>query len=181
VDDNLSLYGITQILVPLVGAVINIIAQYLYLKLNVRLTLLRSVYMGFFSGLFFLISFELYIFFKFDGQTLVDSICLLIVNLIIYGYLGYQYLNIVALGETARRIRIMREIYEVENGLAYSEILENYNAKQIIKLRLDRLINNGQIVYRNGRYFIENKTMVFITKLMHALKLIIIGKGSEFE
>ena len=180
-DDNLNLYGLTQVLVPLAGAVFNIAIQYFCFKLIAKSTLLKSVYIGFFSGILFLASFELFIFFTFPESPFVDSICLLIVNLIIYSCLGYQYFNIISLGETARRIRIMREIYEAENGLTYLEILECYNARYILEVRLARLLNNRQIAFRNGRYFIENNTMAYITKFISVMKIIVLGKKSEFD
>ena len=102
-------------------------------------------------------------------------------NFIIYASLGYCYFHFINLGETARRIRILREIYDSKDGLTMEEILQKYNSKEIVDKRIGRLINNGQVLYKNGRYYIGNPTMLIITKIIVAMKLLLLGRRSEFD
>ena len=102
-------------------------------------------------------------------------------NLLIYAALGYCDVHFINLGETARRIRILRELYETPEGLSQEEILKHYNAKHVVDMRLRRLLGNGQIIERQGRYYIGSPVMLFIAKSITALKFVILGKRSEFD
>jgi len=105
----------------------------------------------------------------------------LICNALIYACLSYNYFHFVNLGETARRIRIIREIYDSPNGLTKEEILQRYNAREILGLRMGRLLSKGQIHLKEGRYFINNPTMLAISNIIIFLKKAILGKVSEFD
>jgi hypothetical protein len=98
-----------------------------------------------------------------------------------YSALGYCYFHFVNLGETARRIRLLRELSESKNGLSVNEILERYNAKEIIENRLNRLLKSGQVVYKNNRYYIGKPVMLFMSKMILFAKRFILGKSSEFD
>ena len=85
------------------------------------------------------------------------------------------------MGETARRIRLLRELCDSSDGLSKEGILDRYNAKEIIDIRMKRLLGNGQVVLRNGSYFIGNPTMLFFSGIIVFMKLLILGKKSEFD
>ncbi|MDD5465380.1 MAG: hypothetical protein PHP73_03450 [Candidatus Omnitrophica bacterium] len=106
---------------------------------------------------------------------------LIFVNLIIYFCLSYCYFNFINMGETARRIRLLRELGEAPAGLTKGDILKRYNAQEIINIRINRLMNNSQIVLRNGRYYVGSPVMLFISKAIVLMKLVVLGKKSEFD
>lgn len=168
-----------QILIPFIGLVIDASVQMLSFKTVARLGLLKSEYVGFVAGLFSIFLIEFYII-STTLIPLIDVIALLIANLITYSSLGYCYFSFVNLGETARRIRILRELYDSKEGLCMKEILERYNSKEIVGKRINRLVNNGQIVYKDGRYYIGSPVMLSIARIIVIMKLIILGKRSEF-
>ncbi|NIP99144.1 MAG: hypothetical protein GWM98_01035, partial [Nitrospinaceae bacterium] len=85
-------------------------------------------------------------------------------NLLIFAALGYCYFHFVNLGETARRIRIVRELEESPDGLTLPQLLERYNARMILRVRVRRLVDNGQLILREGRYFIGNPTLLLISR-----------------
>jgi hypothetical protein len=101
-------------------------------------------------------------------------------NLIVYSCLGFCYFNFITLGETARRIRLLRELTESPKGLTLGEIDQRYNAKIIIQNRINRLLNNKQVILKNDRYFIGNPTVLMISKIFILLKIIFLAKKSEF-
>jgi len=109
---------------------------------------------------------------------LLGQLC---VGMITYCTLSYCYFHFVNLGETARRIRIIRELYDSKNGLTMEEILERYDAGDIIEKRIGRLLNNGQIIYKEGKYFAGNSTMLLMNRAMVLMKLVVLGKRSEFD
>lgn len=136
--------------------------------------------MGFACGLLAVLSIETAYYYT-SKFTLMDSLGQLSLSTISYIFLGYCYFHFVNLGETARRIRILRELYDSKDGLSINEILKRYDANKIIEMRIDRLASNGQIVLKNGRYYIDNPAMLFMTKIIITMKLIVLGKRSEFN
>jgi len=118
---------------------------------------------------------ECYVFFSLPIST-QNVISGFVTNLLIYAALGYCYFHFINLGETARRIRILRELYEAPEGLSQEEILERYNAKHIVDMRTHRLIHNSQIVERDGRYYIGNPVMFFIARSITMLKFFILRR-----
>lgn len=165
------------LLSPVIGLALNALIQVSCFRLIPSLGLLRSVYLGFASGLLSVAFFGLYIFLA--SIELSAASGSLVTNLIIYSSLGYCYFHFINLGETARRIRILRELYDLKEGLSLEEILIRYNAKEIIERRLARLINNGQILFKEGRLYINKPTMLFIAKIMSAAKVILLGKKAN--
>ncbi len=151
-----------HIFIPFICLAANIFIQIAVFKFLPGTGLLKSVFFGFGCGL-------LALFLLNPGITLVN-------NLLIYALLGYCYFHFVNMGETARRIRILAELGEVPGGLSLREILERYNARDIIDRRLARLVNNGQVKCENGRYYIGNPTVVTMARLTAAAKRAIFGK-----
>jgi hypothetical protein len=164
---------------PIISFGLNIIYQIVlsrYLKTGV----LKSIIGGFILGTVILLTLELYYFFKTHG-LFINRLSLSFTNFIIYAALGYGYFHFINLGETARRIRILRELFESKGGLSMQELLERYNAKEIIEKRLERLLKNGQIILRDNRYYIGKPFMLWASKMIIFLKSLILGRKSEFD
>lgn len=140
----------------------------------------KSLILGFLGGFLCLLILEFYIF-SILKSLLIDFYLVFVANVITYSALGYCYFHFINWGETSRRIRILRELYESDNGLTFAEILERYNAKEIIQVRFLRLLANGQIIIKDGSLFIGKKTVLLIAKIVVFLKLLILGKKSEFD
>jgi len=169
-----------ELFFPIVSLLINIFLQLSINYFNKKCGILKSEYFGFIGGLLFLIFFEgFFNYFFFTKAIQVEII--MITNIIIYSCLGYCYFHFINLAITARRTRLIRLLYSHKGGLTYPEILQSYNGKKMIDNRINRLIGSGQIVKKGNNYFIGNSTMLFITKIVLLLKIIIIGKKSEFS
>lgn len=169
-----------EVLSPVIGLVINVLFQVLGFRYIANIGLLKSIFLGFAVGLFSVITLEAYGFFTMAKST-QDFIALIIVNLVTYSALGYCYFHFLNLGETARRIRIVRELYDSEGGLSLEGILERYSARDIVQKRFERLLNNRQIIEKDGRYYIGNPVMLMMANIMVAMKLLFLGKESEFD
>ena len=169
-----------HVVTPVIGLMLNVIIQVCGFRYILNLTLLKSVMVGFVSGFLSVVGVEWYL-----GVVTPASVKVLLahltVSLLIYSALGYCYFHFINLGETARRIRILRELYEAQDGLSLEEILERYNAQSIVALRIQRLVHNGQIRAQQNRYVIGSPVMVFIAKSMTLLKRCILGKTNEFD
>lgn len=166
-----------NIFIPVIGIFINITTQIFSYKYLLGKKLLKSEYFGFLCGAVVLAVSEII-----AHQALeADWLSLICVNLIIYLCFSYCYFNFINMGETARRIRLLRELDEAPAGLTMKEILKRYNAQEIINIRMNRLMHNGQIVLRGGRYYVGSPVMLLISKAIVLMKLVVLGKKSEFD
>jgi hypothetical protein len=167
-------------MIPIIGLGANVVVQLLSVRLVPGLGVLRSVYAGFVIGGLSVLLTELHL--SGDGSIQeTDAVLMIITNLIIYGSLGYCYFHFINLGITARRIRILRELYISGEGLSIDELLKRYNARDMVEKRLDRLLGSGQIVCKDDKYHIGKPVVLMMSKSIVALKLLILGKRSEFE
>ena len=158
----------------------NVISQIIMTRYVKKFGLLKSVILGFLVGLAIVFTIEI-VHNLTSNSTISEVIGVLALNTITYGALGYCYFHFVNLGETARRVRIVRELLESENGLSMSGILQHYNASEIISVRLQRLLKNKQITLRNDRYFITKSMLLYITKIIIMMKIAILRKTSEIK
>lgn len=99
-------------------------------------------------------------------------------------YLSFAYFYVFGfynLGESARRIRLLIELYGAgERGMTLDELLTAYNARMIVEARLERLLTGGQIVRRKDRYFVAHPHMLYGAKALVQLKRLYLGANSEF-
>lgn len=155
---------------------INVVAQIINFRIFTKLGLLKSIFIGFIVGLLSLLLIEYYlsIFYKVASFVFLFAS---VANLLAYTALGYCYFHFINLGETARRIRILSELYESKNGLTLNEILSKYNAEEIVKKRAVRLLHNNQIVFHEGRFLINKSILLIIAKTIVFLKIFILGKS----
>lgn len=165
---------------PIVGLTVNVILQVVSFRFYSKLSMLKSIILGFVAG-FLVVLISDFILFSRDNMTIWHIIGIFLANLLTYVALGYCYFHFINLGETARRVRILREIYDSKDGLSIEEVLARYNAKDIIQLRMNRLLVNAQVILDRGKYTIGNPMMLYITRIILLLKLIVIGEKSEFD
>jgi hypothetical protein len=164
---------------PVIGLMLNVFTQVISFR-YIKVSLLNSLVLGFMIGLFLVFGEEFYSHFV-AAQSVEEFLWLATVNFLTYSALAYCYAHFINLGEGARRIRIIRELYKSETGLTLDELLKIYDCRQMVENRINRLIRSGQIVLRNNRYFIGKPTMLFIARIILVMKLIVLGKRSEFE
>jgi len=165
---------------PILGLFVNTLVQILAYRLIKSVGLLKTVVLGFVIGFATVMACGMAWY-----QTAMPDVMELMgqsaLNLLTYVALGYCYFHFINLGETARRIRILRELRESKDGLTLEEILERYNALEIIKARLQRMQNNKQIVLRLERYFIAKPSLLYIAKTIALLKWVLLNRQSEFD
>jgi len=74
------------------------------------------------------------------------------------------------MGQTARRIRILTELKACPGGLSVQEILERYNSAEIIECRISRLVEHGQVLFKNGKYYIKSPFLLLVARTLIILK-----------
>lgn len=98
--------------------------------------------------------------------------------LLAYGYV----IGFFNLGESARRIRLVIELTQAgPRGLTLAEILHVYDARTILKLRMERLLAGGQVVERDGRYVLGRRLLLWAGKALVLMKVAFLGAPSEFS
>ena len=169
-----------QVANPIIGLGINVLIQILRSRYSSSSGLLKTVILGFAGGAFGVLALDCYIL---HNQSLLikNNYAVSLTNLIIYSLLGYCYFHFINLGETARRIRIVTELFNSREGLTLEDILRRYDSREMVEKRIGRLVNNGQVVYRDGKYFIGKPVVLMMAKIIVMMKLIILSKRSEFD
>ena len=172
--------NLAHVFSAVLGLAINMISQILAQRFICGQRLLKSVIVGFTIGLCFLGFAEIFFMCRYS-LVLEKTLGSIIANIIAYTAFGYGYFHFVNMGETARRIRILRELYASKKGLTQAEILSRYNYVEIINRRIRRLINKKQIISNQSKYYINKPLMLLIAKIIVMTKQIVFGKKSEFD
>ena len=168
-----TLSFIVTLLLPVIALEANVISQIIVYRIVTR-SLLRSVMAGFILGLVGLLLLELFIR---HHDPFWSGIARASADVIIYAAFGYCYFHFVNLGETARRFRLMWELYESPAGLSREELLRRYNAAGIMEVRIGRLVKNGQIRFEQGRYYLNPSMMMISSRIMTFVKKLVFGRS----
>ena len=169
IEDYLGVFN------SIIALLINVITQILCLRYVVN-GLLKSIFLGFVFGLLGLLIVQLY-----AASQNIEFLLGLMVNIVIYSLFGYCYFHFINLGETARRVRILRELYGSNEGLTLDEILKRYDAEAMVELRLQRLISSEQVILKDERLHAGRPIVLFLSKVIVLMKLILLGQKSEFD
>jgi hypothetical protein len=86
---------------------------------------------------------------------------------VVYACLAYAYFHLFNMSETARRIRILSELY-LAGPLSGREISRLYRGEGLLEARLDRLVATRLLDLRDGRY-------VRVSRLFYASAWLIRG------
>jgi putative flippase GtrA len=109
-----------------------------------------------------------------------DSVVYLMMNLVIYTSLAYGYFHFVNINIASLRIRILHELHNSSDGLLEKDITSYYNVNQIIDNRVKRLVETGQLVKKNDRYFLGPKRFfLFIFWVFEIMKYILLKRGNR--
>ena len=112
-------------------------------------------------------------------SELLDVAGLSLISISTYSVMSYCYFHFVNLGETGRRIRLLREISTFSTPPTVAQLVECYGACEIYERRIERLIQNQQIRLTNGRYVIGQPSMSLISDLMSGLRWLVFGKEKQ--
>jgi len=143
--------------------------------------LIKSIMYGFSAGAVALVALHLLIVPAAVKGDLRDTVFYFIGNGAIYVAAGYLYFQVVNLGEASIRFRILRELRRYPNGASQVVIDERYNDQLILRTRLTRLTNNGQVRFENGVYRLQASTLLIASQFLTFMRRFLIGKSSEFD
>lgn len=167
-------------LVPLLGLAVCVETQVLAVRARGGAALLRSLAQGLLAGLLAVVLIEAWFVARLPAPG-ADRLALAVVDVTAYAALWGCYFNFVNLGVTARRPRILIELREEPAGLTYPQLLERYNAAEMVDARLGRLLANGQVLERDGRFWIGKPVMLGLARAIVFAKRVVLGRESEFD
>jgi hypothetical protein len=166
------------IFAPIVALAVNVVVQIVAFRLRRGRQFFQSVVLGFAVGLLALL--VLQAIFP-PGATAIDAWSnALLVNVPIYGALSYCFFNFANLGQSSIRVRIYARIANQTGGVSAAELAADYNEASLMNMRLQRLVESGDIVLRDGRYFLGRQRFVPIAHTIFSIKRFVLGKTSEF-
>lgn len=91
----------------------------------------------------------------------------LVYSIVVYEAIAYTYFHLFNMSETARRIKILLEIYR-SNGLKVSGLSASYSSEEMLENRLKRLLAMRQVRFTGGRYFLNSKILYFAAVVISA-------------
>jgi len=170
--------ALLQLFMPFLMLVVNIMAQILGCRYSVRLSLLKSAFFGYGIGLACLLAGESVFYLK-QVYGVLDFLALVVTNFVIYSMFGYWYFIFITLAETAIRTRLLMELDRSEEGLSEKEMLAKYNTCELIEKRINRLVENGQIIDTRGRYYCGKSGLVLFGKFSEMMHRLVPGEKRE--
>lgn len=104
----------------------------------------------------------IFVFSKFAG---VRGAAAIAYCLLVYSSIAYTYFHFFNMSETARRIRILYEIYEA-GSISSERMTALYKTTDVISIRLERLVAMRQLTYDGGYYAISGRTLLWAGHLI---------------
>jgi hypothetical protein len=167
-----------RVATPLLALGITALVQILVARTRLRRGVMRSFFAGFGAGLASLLALCVWVDFR-QSTPWHEAAANMVVNVGTYMALSFCFLSFLNLGNTSIRIRIFSELQPSGSGLSIENLLSLYDYKQIIKLRLDRLLSSKQVIERDGRYFLVGYALWCIAWVTYSTRRVVLGKGRE--
>jgi hypothetical protein len=91
---------------------------------------------------------------------------------VVYTCVAYAYFHLFNMSETARRIRILRELHAA-GSLTAAEISRLYSGAAVLEARFDRLFATGQLEARAGRFVRAGRLLYVAACLVRMWRLVL--------
>ncbi len=104
---------------------------------------------------------------RFSAASGIEKISCMVYAFTVYFCIAYAYFHLFNMSETARRIRILHEIYKAKT-LSRDNILSLYEASDIVEVRLKRLSLTGQLEQSGGAFVVKGKLLYYAAVFVEA-------------
>ena len=173
---------LAMLAVPVLGLAANVVSQIFLLRLAGGKAFLKSIALGFLlGGALTLAAYLMWVCLLLDAggqKSFIDWFFLIAPT---YAGLGYGYANFANLGNSSIRIRLYEEVRQATGGLPVDEIRRRYNESAILKARLLRLQESGDLIRAGLSWVAARKRFVFLGGAIFFAKQLILQKKSEFD
>ncbi len=93
-------------------------------------------------------------------------------GVVVYACVAYSYFHLFNMSETARRIRILSEVY-LAGSLDASQLSRLYDGAAVLGMRLDRLVATRQLARRADRFVNVGRGFYVAACLIRAWRLVL--------
>lgn len=169
-----------SLLIPIVAMGVNVISQIVLVRARRGARFLRSIVEGVAAGFLTMAVLEALLILRF-GVAHDEVAVFVLVNAPAYLALSYCYFNLANLGQSSIRIRMYSEVASARLGVSVSDMSLRYSDAAFLEMRLQRLIESGDISQQNERYFLRRGRLALLARVMRALKFVFLGKASQFD
>lgn len=104
---------------------------------------------------------------------LYTNISSIVYAFMVYNCLGYSYFHFFNMSETARRIKILLEIKK-SNKITIDDLQHIYSSDSIIKNRIERLLESGQIIKNDNKYYQNSFLLVLFANIISFLREVLL-------
>ena len=168
------------LLSPILALAVMVVVQATVLRARGGEQFFASVMAGFLAGLVVAIAMQVALLWVFP-RNFDRWVLAVVANPAIYVMLAYCFFNFINLGHASIRIRIFKECRDRGGFITHEELRAVYDDDRIRDVRLQRLLEGGDIVREKGRWKLVNPRLVPVATLVFALKQFVLRRESEFE
>jgi hypothetical protein len=108
-----------------------------------------------------------------------DRISYLGLNLLTYLALAFGYFNFVNLTVASLRIRLLEEVRESGGALPAQSLKAAYNSREVVAIRLQRLVQGGHLVEKHGRLHSGRRAFLIVARIFDGLHWFIFGQRGK--
>ena len=164
-----------KILTPVITFAINVILQISLRHIVPSLGFLKPMVLGFAISSLAVLMIDYHLLSSMYSSF--DLYSLMFINWLMLAFLNVAFVNVITLPNTGRRARFIAELSQSEDGLSEKELLDRYSSRDMVNIRLERLTSKKQVIFKDGRYYINGKPLVLLFAwITIALKLLFYGK-----
>lgn len=163
-------------LAPLLGLAVNIAAQIVISRLPLTIGHVRRQFLSFGCGL---AATALWLARSLPAAHLArpDAAGTGALHVLSYALLGFIFFNVINLNISSLRIRMLKEYLRVHpQPLPDAVLREKYHTRGMLDARLERLAGGGQIIWRDGRYYVHRGLVVVIGHFFAFLQKLLLHK-----
>jgi hypothetical protein len=102
----------------------------------------------------------------------LEVICGLAYVLLTYNACCFGYLCFLNLSETSLHVNILMRLL-VGGGMPPEELARIYGVEEMIGARIDRMVAMGQLTQQEDRYFLGNRTLVLVGRVLNTCRRIL--------
>lgn len=118
---------------------------------------------------------------RFTDIPVVTHAAFLIGDLGLYCCGWYVFQNVMGGNESSIRFRILEEISLAGGSIPERLLRERYNDVSLIKVRLQKLMDGGQVLESQGHYRLASQNLALLSSIFWFLKRAILRTDSEFD
>ena len=165
---------------PIIALAMMVVVQAVVLRLRRGEQFFGSIVVGFAAGLLAVLALQVVLLLTFP-RNLDCWVLALVANPAIYVMLAYCFYNFINLGHASIRIRIFKECDDRGGFITHEELRAVYDDELIKEVRLQRLLEGGDVVREDGQWKLVNPRLVPVAKMVFGLKKFVLRRESEFE